>query len=216
MAERTVTRPVDPEKRARRLPPVRLDVLYDLYRFDPSRSLLYLIAAAEGRSRKDDGTYNKPGHGEGYVGVWVGNTHRDRILETLDLKPARWRAAVRQWVGLELVHRCEPGGLFLLQRPGTECPRCSSSVAQGDGATSSTATFDVADSDAFRHEVGEPQRGTRKGNGMGAGLEGSRPEEVAQEGVQKSAAPLCENEAPPLTADEAWARLHPDETKAAG
>jgi hypothetical protein len=213
-----VTRSFDAEKRAGRLPPVRLEVLYDLYRYDPSRTLLYLIAAAEGRSMKGDGTYNKAGHGEEYVGVWVGKTHRDRIISTLDLKLARWQAAVRQWVGMGLAHRCRSGAVFLLRKPGMACPRCARNVAHGDGETSPTATSDVAHGDALRHELGEPQRGTRKGNGMDPrDHKDSRVEVPSRpEGVQKTAAPLRENETPPRTADEAWERLHPDDTREAG
>jgi hypothetical protein len=159
-----VTRPIDPEKRAGRLAPVRLEVLYDLYRYDPSRTLLLLIAAAEGRSMKADGTYDSPGFGEEYVGVWVGTVHRDRIISTLGIKPARWRAAVTQWVGFGLAHRCKPGAVFLLTRAGAACPRCTGNVAHRDDAASPTATVDVALSDVIRHEQGErPGRGVLRG-----------------------------------------------------
>src|SRR6266516_6920583 len=76
-----------------RFSPVRLEVLYAL----PTGSAkLFMIAAAEGRSMNPAGTFDKMGAGQVPIGVWVGETHRDRILGTLKLSLSRWRYAVRQ------------------------------------------------------------------------------------------------------------------------
>lgn len=215
-----MSRPLDPVKRARRLPPVRLDVLYDLYRYDPSRTLLYLIAAAEGRSMKANGTFDKPAHDESYVGVWVGKDHRNRILATLDMQPQRWRSAVRYWVELGLAHRCGSNGVFLLRVPGMACPRCTESVALSNGKALLSATVSVPVSNGFRHELGDTNGDIERGQGVVDSKPEvpEVPEVLVQEGVQagiSKTAALRENGTDPFGTNEVWERLHPDETQEA-
>jgi hypothetical protein len=194
-----MSRPYDPEKRAGRFPVVRLDVQYDLFREFGGRGVLFNIAASEGRAMTQRGTFEKLMPGEYYVGVRVGEVHRDRILETVPITSAVWRAAVREWEACGLIHRCGNGGdIFIPMPPSSSCLYCDLGVASHNGGLSPHATHGVVSSDTNRHEQGEPQRGTRKGN------QGSKPLGSAKRSSlpSKPLEGLTRNRAPRLNEDD--------------
>jgi hypothetical protein len=212
-----MSRPPDPEKRAGRFPVVRLDVQYDLYREFGGRGVLFNIAASEGRAMTERGTFDKLMPGEDYVGIRVGQVHRDRILKTVPTTSAVWRAAVRAWEACGLIHRCGAGGdIFIPMPPRSSCLYCDLGVASRNGATSPHATSDVVSSDADRHEQGEPLRGTRKGNQgsepLGSAKGASLPSKPL-ESLTKSRAPRL-NENGAMTAEELWKLDHPETEEA--
>ena len=216
-----MSRPFDPEKRDVRFSPVPLGTLYEMHRVDGHWSLLFDIAAAEGTAVKADGTTAKPFPGERYIGVWVGQVHRRRIVGRIGITDRQWNRAAKTWVELQLAHRCDRKGIFVYLQPSATCLRC---LIRGRSASPQEDVLRLAagpDASLATHEQREPQQGEEEGNGLVPGRGSRVPDREGsevpgrQEGVKKSAA-LRENEAAPLTADEAWARLHPDETRETG
>ncbi len=191
-----------------RFSPVRLEVLYAL----PTGSAkLFMIAAAEGRSMNPAGTFDKMGAGQVPIGVWVGETHRDRILGTLKLSLSRWRYAVRQWVDAGLAHHCELNGLFLFMKPELECRRCLG-VQSSYAPAFNPVTPHFSEIDALTNERGDIYGEEIQGMGVGeeSEVEGSKPSEV-QEVPALEGSPKSRRDEIAL---DLWKRMHPDEQEA--